>query len=359
MPWLFVLASACSVGEAGIGFEYAPHDGSLTGSSNTDEGPGEASTDEGLGEASTDEGGNGPLANDPSPPSFDDGRELEGEPAPRDGWDCAPGQPPFEVDGGGVYDNLSQAVAATPPGGTVRVCPGDHFANVIVDRPMTLLGQDPETTILDGELQASVLFIDAVDFMIQGFTIRRGKASVALAGDSLPCGGGMAVAYRRLPQKLSIRDLLFEDNFGDQGGALCIDGDASAGTDATLESVRFENNHASVNGGALLSRTEVEMIEVDFLENGAGGLGGAMHLTGDFVSLTGGRVHSNFAAAGGGGAYLQHPSSLEIASADWGVGPENENAPSDLACASASISWLGNPTDAMCWSNAFDECACQ
>ncbi|MGA0587653.1 nitrous oxide reductase family maturation protein NosD [Dyella sp. KRB-257] len=67
-------------------------------------------------------------------------------------------------------DPLLQAVAAAPPGSTVTVPPGVHRVNLVLDKPITLLGQPG--AILDGGGRGDVLRIGGSQVTVRGLTLR-------------------------------------------------------------------------------------------------------------------------------------------------------------------------------------------
>ncbi|UCB58245.1 MAG: right-handed parallel beta-helix repeat-containing protein [Thermoplasmatales archaeon] len=79
---------------------------------------------------------------------------------------------------------IQKAIDAASPGDTVEIPSGIYYENILIYKPITLLGEDPETTIIDGGggskdggLSAkNVVKITSNDVTISGFTIRNGEA---------------------------------------------------------------------------------------------------------------------------------------------------------------------------------------
>lgn len=79
---------------------------------------------------------------------------------------------------------IQKAIDAASPGDTVEIPSGIYYENILIYKPITLLGEDPETTIIDGGggskdggLSAkNVVKITSNDVTISGFTMRNGEA---------------------------------------------------------------------------------------------------------------------------------------------------------------------------------------
>ena len=64
---------------------------------------------------------------------------------------------------------LAEAIAGASPGDVLLLEPGRHLGPVIIDRPLTLTG--PETAVIDGAGQGTVVTIDAPDVTLRGLTV--------------------------------------------------------------------------------------------------------------------------------------------------------------------------------------------
>jgi nitrous oxidase accessory protein len=78
----------------------------------------------------------------------------------------APGGAPLAV----ADDPLPQTVAAAAPGTTVTVSPGVHRVNLVLDKPITLLGRPG--AVLDGGGRGDVLRISGSRVTVRGLTLR-------------------------------------------------------------------------------------------------------------------------------------------------------------------------------------------
>ena len=86
-------------------------------------------------------------------------------------------------DGGeGVYTSISAAIAAANPGDTIMVSPGTYNEHIWINKPLTIIGADKETTIIDGsglnQVGVEIINTNHVDF--SGFTIQNAETEGGL-----------------------------------------------------------------------------------------------------------------------------------------------------------------------------------
>lgn len=77
--------------------------------------------------------------------------------------------------GPGNYSKILDAINAANDGDTVFVYHGIYYENLVVYKSITLLGENKETTIIDGQGKADGVRLTDNNITISGFTIRRGK----------------------------------------------------------------------------------------------------------------------------------------------------------------------------------------
>jgi len=103
------------------------------------------------------------------------GYRLDSNPQPLTrGWLYVGGSGP------GNYTTIQSAINAANPGDTVFVYSGLYLENVLVDKPLEIRGEDPQTTIIDGGSSGDAVKItlDSVD--LHTFTIRHGYNGIVL-----------------------------------------------------------------------------------------------------------------------------------------------------------------------------------
>lgn len=94
----------------------------------------------------------------------------------------------------GCTTTISAAVAAASPGDTIRVQPGVYHEDVVISVPLSLVGADRDSTIVDATGLSNGIFIDgfhvvlaggaALDHVtVSGFTIRNANFEGILAND--------------------------------------------------------------------------------------------------------------------------------------------------------------------------------
>lgn len=100
------------------------------------------------------------------------------------------------------YSTIQEAINAASPGDTIFVYAfsSPYYEDLLVNKTLTLLGENKETTVIDGEFQDSVVQILADAVTIRGFTIQHCKNDWQHAGIILDD------VHSNLLQNLIIRD---------------------------------------------------------------------------------------------------------------------------------------------------------
>ncbi len=70
------------------------------------------------------------------------------------------------------YTSLQEAINAAENGDTILVNQGAYHENVIVNKTLSIIGENAETTIIDGGTGDFAILIDADSVTVSGFTIR-------------------------------------------------------------------------------------------------------------------------------------------------------------------------------------------
>jgi parallel beta-helix repeat protein len=78
-------------------------------------------------------------------------------------------------DGGADYTSIQDAIDAANSGDTIYVYSGTYYENVVVDKTIDLIGEDRETTIIDGCENGNVVYVIADLVSINGFTIQNSE----------------------------------------------------------------------------------------------------------------------------------------------------------------------------------------
>ncbi|HEC77199.1 MAG TPA: PKD domain-containing protein, partial [Thermoplasmatales archaeon] len=70
------------------------------------------------------------------------------------------------------FNRIQDGISAVAENGTVYVFDGIYYENIVINKTINLLGEDKETTIIDGNNSGDVMYINANNVTIEGFTMR-------------------------------------------------------------------------------------------------------------------------------------------------------------------------------------------
>jgi len=202
-----------------------------------------------------------------------------------------------QVNGGGATIRVPAgtyylSIPGTPQSGDAAT------ADLDVLQPMTIVGDGPSATIIDGNHLTPVfwirLLVSGETARIEGVTIQNGN------GSPLYNGGGIAAAGGTV-----LENVVVAGNSAWEGGGIA----QAADVDLTLQHCILRDNHAGSHGGGLfteIGRTQV--LDSLIKSNSAGGHGGGVSnrgVTGAYWTTTIERtaVLANTAATDGGGIY--------------------------------------------------------
>jgi parallel beta-helix repeat protein len=81
------------------------------------------------------------------------------------------------------YSTIQEAINAASDGDTVFVRNGTYYEHVCVNKTVSIVGQDRNTTTIDGNQTGTVVTVTTDNVNISGFTVQNGEAGLDLAGD--------------------------------------------------------------------------------------------------------------------------------------------------------------------------------
>jgi len=91
----------------------------------------------------------------------------------------------ISIDGKGNYSSIQEAIDSASNNDTLFVSKGTYFENIKITKSIKLIGEDKNTTIINGNGSGTVIYISADYVEIRGFTIMNGgpiSASESNAG---------------------------------------------------------------------------------------------------------------------------------------------------------------------------------
>jgi len=79
------------------------------------------------------------------------------------------------LDTGEKYEKIQEAINAASVGNTIYVKNGTYYENVVVNKTISLVGENKSNTIIDGRGSRTVISVTADNVNIKGFTIRNSE----------------------------------------------------------------------------------------------------------------------------------------------------------------------------------------
>lgn len=185
---------------------------------------------------------------------------------------------------GNTHTALQAAIDAATSGEQIMVCPGVYSlgATLTVDKSLTITGESPRESVLDGGGTVRVIDITngGVTVSLDNLGVRNGQVS----GGSDP-GAGVRVHE---DATLNVSDSVFTNNrTAHHGGAISLIGSGGSTGSIHVSRSTFFNNHALDGGGIAVvgSTTNTSTVSNStFVGNAAGRDGGA--LNGSFAALS-------------------------------------------------------------------------
>lgn len=108
----------------------------------------------------------------------------------QNGWLSPPGSGPVHnLDKGGYYEGIQEAIDDANQGNRIFVGSGTYYENLVIDISLILIGENRDTTIIDGGGVGDVVYISADTVSISGFTIRNSGPN------GMPRDAGIEVNY--------------------------------------------------------------------------------------------------------------------------------------------------------------------
>mgnify|MGYP005832199395 CR=1 FL=1 len=86
------------------------------------------------------------------------------------------------------YPTIQEAINAASNGDTITVAAGYYYGHVVINKTLTLVGEDPETTIIE-YFENDTVYVRANNVNISGFTIKNRRVYYGIWVEPIPSSG--------------------------------------------------------------------------------------------------------------------------------------------------------------------------
>jgi parallel beta-helix repeat protein len=215
------------------------------------------------------------------------------------------------------YTSIQKAINAAASGDTVFVREGIYVEHIVVNKTISLVGENKTLTIIDGNRTGTVFSVTACNVTIRGFTIRNSDCGVSITGLSVPrkpvvLNQGANITDNVLTNdengisadEYSRNATITRNDFIGGSSAISLQGTFEVETNGSLTWLNtfhsvIGNNFLNVSNGAIL----VEGAGNSISQNNIMGCGAGITISGPNNSVTGNAI-SNCSTQGiGAGSY--------------------------------------------------------
>jgi len=82
------------------------------------------------------------------------------------------------------YQKIQWAVGNVSAGDTIIVAAGTYYEHISINKPLSLIGENTATTIVDGGGEGNIIEIRSDNVTVQGFTIQNGAQGISIVSAS-------------------------------------------------------------------------------------------------------------------------------------------------------------------------------
>lgn len=200
------------------------------------------------------------------------------------------------------YTTIVAAIAGSASGDTISITDSVHSeSNIDISQNLTIDGQGPSSTVVDGGASGTVFTIDGgVKATIQNLTIQNGSGSSG--GGIFNSGGGIFNAG-----SLTLSNSIVSGNEVFDYGA----GIFNQGGTVTVSNSTISGNSAFIYGGGIYNEGgTVTLSDITLSGNSAFDDGGAIFNGGGTVAISGSTLSDNSADIFGGGIFSEDTTTL-------------------------------------------------
>lgn len=103
----------------------------------------------------------------------------------------------------GDYPTIQEGIDACAESDTVMVADGIYFENVVINTPISLIGENRDGVVIDGSNIGDVVFVDTSDVYLHNFTVRNSGDDYYDSGIELSFANNCTIDYCRFDSNYS------------------------------------------------------------------------------------------------------------------------------------------------------------
>jgi len=155
------------------------------------------------------------------------------------------------------YPTIQEAIDNAQEGDTITVKAGTYYEYVVVNKSVSLIGENKETTIIDGNSNGTVVRIKADNVSISGFTVQN-------------CGDYPGMNIKAISNGNNITNNIIKNNGDGKGIALCSSSDnivSDNDVSTTFYGIILDHSSYNVISNNLVSDNVYGIYVFDFSDN--------------------------------------------------------------------------------------------
>ena len=172
------------------------------------------------------------------------------------------------------YPTIQEAINNANVGDTIFVHSGTYQENVFVNKSVALIGEDPETTLIDGGEKGSVIFVIANNVIINGFTVQKSGTDLYDSAILVDHSSGNNISLNKITSNHHGIYLSYSRNNTVSGNNVYSNGINGISLDSSTNNTVFDNNVYSngINGIRISSSSGNTVSGNNIYSNSANGI---------------------------------------------------------------------------------------